>query len=78
MTHQLQDLNRITCTDSRFISSRNTPTGLTSGGLHTLNRILVVQICDNLRVIKRYEHVMFLRLAVPKNTAAALGEVGDL
>jgi len=49
-----------------------------SYGLHTLNRILVVQIRDNLRVIERYEHVMFLRLAVPQNTAAALGEVRDL
>jgi hypothetical protein len=48
-----------------------------SYGLHTLNRILVVQICDNLRIIKRYEHVMFLWLAVPQNTAAALGEVRD-
>jgi hypothetical protein len=44
----------------------------------TLNRILAVQIGGDLSVIKGYEHVTFLWLAVPQNSAAPGGEVRDL
>jgi hypothetical protein len=43
--------------------------------LQTLNRILVIQIGDDLGVIKDYEHFAFLWVTVPQNTTAAGGEV---